>query len=356
MGLEKILGLISGLGESWGTGAINAGFTNRLNEKNAALNQYYWDIQAQKQFQLNERSADNAMKRTINMYNLLQSPSAMVKQLREAGLNPALMYSQGGMGGSVQSGPQGQGTNPTGAPTLGLQQVLDPLTIAQIKNINADTKKKEEETENTKFDSMLKDSMTKLNDSQTKLNNLDFDFKDSTFWSRYNETYYNMLKLQGEAQEAIADGTLAQESYEDRLANYALQNLRTNTEIALLKSKKDLNDAEKEVALVEARKMTEEILYIQARTGYYEERKELTKSEIRLTEEQAEKIMRSYSWKYFTKDDVFKAWENLNGSAEAVAEFIPLTRFWELVTETITIDSKGNKTTTYSRKRPPINN
>ena len=66
---------------------VNYATTKKLNEENAALNQKYWDIQAKNQYKLNEKAADNAQQRTIDLYNLLQSPSAMVKQLKEAFVN-----------------------------------------------------------------------------------------------------------------------------------------------------------------------------------------------------------------------------------------------------------------------------
>lgn len=147
--------------------AINYATTSALNEQNAKLNHKYWNIQNEKLFQQGEQSADNAMQRSIDMYNMLQNPKSMVKQLKEAGLNPALMYSNGGMGGQTQSGPQGTPQAGTGAPTLGIQNITDPLSVAQIKNIEADTKKKEEEANNISQDTKLKQAQEEYTKSQT---------------------------------------------------------------------------------------------------------------------------------------------------------------------------------------------
>ena len=93
--------------------------------------------------------ADIAWNRQLDLYNRMKgdnSPLARRLQLNEAGLSPALLGGMAGsMGGSASgtSAPQGatpQLKNPMETANLGLM-------LAQIKNINADTKGKE--TENT---------------------------------------------------------------------------------------------------------------------------------------------------------------------------------------------------------------
>ena len=164
--LKNILGLTGGIA----SGIINDIYTERQNERNAARNQHYWNLQNEKLFEQNEIAADNALKRQYQLYQDLQSPQAMVQQLKNAGLNPALMYSMGGAGGHVASAPQGGAGSGSGAGNqLGLQNLfsVDPLTMAQIENINADTDKKKEEVKNTQQDTALKKSMELLN-TQTK--------------------------------------------------------------------------------------------------------------------------------------------------------------------------------------------
>lgn len=164
---------ILGLGSGITSGIINDIYTERQNERNAARNQHYWNLQSEKLFEQNEIAADNALKRQYQLYNDLQSPQAMVQQLKKAGLNPALMYSMGGAGGHVSSAPQGGASSGSGAGNqLGLQNLfsVDPLTMAQIENINADTDKKKEEVKNTQQDTALKKSMELLNTQTTDQN------------------------------------------------------------------------------------------------------------------------------------------------------------------------------------------
>lgn len=72
-----------------------------------------------------------------NAYN---HPAAQVSRLKSAGLNPALMYENGASGLVSASSPD------IAVPSPANFQGIDPLTVAQIANINADTQKKQSET------------------------------------------------------------------------------------------------------------------------------------------------------------------------------------------------------------------
>lgn len=70
-----------------------------------------------------------------NRENFYNSPAEQMKRLKSAGLNPNLMYGNGA--GSMLSAPSpSMQASHTEAPQV------DPLTLAQINNINADTKQK----------------------------------------------------------------------------------------------------------------------------------------------------------------------------------------------------------------------
>lgn len=75
-----------------------------------------------------------------------------VKQMKEAGINPALMYGMGGGGGQTAQSPIGS-VNSANAPSgggeigMGIQQAMQvALLKAQKENIEADTKNKEADT------------------------------------------------------------------------------------------------------------------------------------------------------------------------------------------------------------------
>ena len=133
-------------------------YNNRMaeiREHNARLENY----------QYGELAADNAQKRTIDLYKKLYSPGAQLQQIKDAKLSPSLFYGDGG-GISGQAGAQGSGAagvNPSifGVPNADLGNLA--MNIAQIEqiraateNTKADTAKKQEETQNVELENARK--------------------------------------------------------------------------------------------------------------------------------------------------------------------------------------------------------
>lgn len=93
-------GIIAGVGSLLGSG-INAIAQNRANRQNLKLAQY------QNAWQSAEN--DKAFKNNVlmwNMQNAYNSPTAQMSRLRQAGLNPNLVYGSGVTGNSAGSAPQ----------------------------------------------------------------------------------------------------------------------------------------------------------------------------------------------------------------------------------------------------------
>lgn len=119
-------------------------------------------------YNYNEQAADNAMKRSLALWNYTQSPEATVKHIKAAGLSPGLMLGGVSAGGAASSGPQGEGDSGMAAPEMKMR-VLEGAAIAsqiektnaETKNIEADTVKKGEETELLKLDQLLTDKNVK---------------------------------------------------------------------------------------------------------------------------------------------------------------------------------------------------
>lgn len=121
---------------------INAG----TSVANTLINQAFAEKNRKRNFHYNEKAADNADKRQRKQYEDLYSPQAMLDQYAAAGLSPSMMMSggQSAVGQSSAAGNQSagiQGPYPSVTP-------IDPLQMAQIANINADTKLKENEAAN----------------------------------------------------------------------------------------------------------------------------------------------------------------------------------------------------------------
>lgn len=95
----------------------------------------------QENARFNEEAAENAYSRQKEMYNMYYSPSALLKQYKEAGLSPSLMF--GGTPG------QGGTSAPMGAGAAGSLTPFMPISMmeaAQVHNINAQTEKTKAET------------------------------------------------------------------------------------------------------------------------------------------------------------------------------------------------------------------
>lgn len=118
----------------------------------------------EKSRQFNAEQAELAYKRQREFYDYIQqmytSPSAQMRQLEAAGLNPDLVYSHGAFQGvtpaSVQSATSSSGSSPQafdvgtsiqrGASEIAEMNLSHAQREASIRNTNADTKEKEANT------------------------------------------------------------------------------------------------------------------------------------------------------------------------------------------------------------------
>lgn len=118
--MSDALDYITGLGAVAG----NLASSFYTNNKNAQL------IERQNRLNIEQWQREN-------QYNL---PIMQVERLKQAGLNPNLMYGEGA--GSLLSAP---------SPEMRSSQFqapqIDPLTMAQIRNLDADSKQKDKQTE-----------------------------------------------------------------------------------------------------------------------------------------------------------------------------------------------------------------
>lgn len=156
---------MSAYGTALAQGAGKAGVSNAVNlpfnMAESAFNYY-----------LNEKAAKNADKRQRQQFHDLYSIQAQLKQIKDAGLSPSLMYggvpSQGGA-----SAPQG-GTRGGGSYTT----PLDTAMMTNIENTQADTNLKNAEADNLRADTTNKeiqnyiDNLTKDTSVQERQQNL----------------------------------------------------------------------------------------------------------------------------------------------------------------------------------------
>lgn len=147
--------LQNGGGKSYGggifstlLGIISNAISNKVNQKWAQQQQEAaWDRE--------QKFADQAYQRQLAMIEKYQTPKAMVRMLKEAGLSVGMMYSKGGMGsvgsGSISKGSASMGSVPMLSNPLSMMGEMLQLSKlkAEMDNIKADTQNKLKSAENT---------------------------------------------------------------------------------------------------------------------------------------------------------------------------------------------------------------
>lgn len=103
-------------------------------------------------YEYNEMAAQNADTRTRELYKDIYSPQALLKQYKEAGLSPSVMFG-GTPGQGGNSGAQGGGAAGTATPYM----PISLLEGAQLKQIMAETEKTKAETANINVDTERQD-------------------------------------------------------------------------------------------------------------------------------------------------------------------------------------------------------
>lgn len=137
------------------------------------------------------------------MYNQYQSPAAMVRQYKEAGLNPALMYGENLQTSFNQPAVQNQ-LDPIGA----------SMTAAQVKNMNAQTANIEADTQAKLQENAFRPAQFQLDLKQRELN--------------YENTLAGLHKLSHEINEI--DSRTLLNYVQSSLTKEQVNNIIANTE------------------------------------------------------------------------------------------------------------------------------
>lgn len=122
----------------------------------ANMNSTLWTNAANEEMQQQQNKWNLEQWHRNNAYN---HPAAQMQRLKAAGLNPDLLYGQNAGGAMGNSASPAQGTQPIPKQPF----FLDPLMLAQLKNIDADTElkksdanQKDAQTEGINYDNITK--------------------------------------------------------------------------------------------------------------------------------------------------------------------------------------------------------
>lgn len=228
---------LSAYGDTLVSGAINAGM-NALTMGAQRRNQ---EKLMDKQANINEQAADAALAREMQMYDYTynkQSYAAQRKQLEDAGLSVGLMYGGGAAGAGMGVGGSAPQGGTTGG-TAGMAQPfhIDPLTMAQIENIKADTKNKEQENEQISANTAYTQELTTQLEQNGELQRL------ALMYEILNQEYEN----NGKAGESF---TMTIGNREFKIGDESIKGTRIVAELAktMTETMKTGNEAQKAIA------------------------------------------------------------------------------------------------------------
>lgn len=232
-----------------GAGAMSGVFGIAQTFLNNHLQQERTDRDRRENFVYGEKAANAADLRTRALYNDFYSPEALLKQYKEAGLSPSLMFGgtpgQGGMQGARGTGAAGPTT-----PFMPFSMV----EAAQAAALFAQTKKTKAETENIQEDTKLKDlekrfKVLQVQEYKTEWNitNTYFINNDGTSISLYeiavkSNNYEDFVKAAREKAEETGDteflANTGQEAGQKILRNIYMSSERFDWNIKTLSSDK----------------------------------------------------------------------------------------------------------------------
>lgn len=139
--LEGFGGALASLFSARDTNLTNLQIADMANRTNMSINEA--------NLQHADEAATTAYNRQQEFYNMYQSPSAMMRQLKEAGLSPGLMYGQGGTGGSGGTS-VAQAVTPSPIPMQAA--VMKPIFDAQLATMLSQIEKTKAETRKTEVE------------------------------------------------------------------------------------------------------------------------------------------------------------------------------------------------------------
>lgn len=207
--------------------SVAGGVGSFLTEQNASEKQYEYNKQLQEaQFEFNRTEAAKAHQRALEMNKITYQQNSIqnkVGQMKEAGLNPALMYGGGagnaGGAGSASTTAQAAGgaassvSRPNTAQSLGIA-----MQLAQLK-ANVDLTKAQENLANTQAEKLAGADTNKINaeiqnlgatregqDLQNAYQRLENDIKGLTM-------QYEIAEAKSQAEYMARRGAIALEEY-----------------------------------------------------------------------------------------------------------------------------------------------
>lgn len=208
------------------------------------------------QIQGNKEMIDYQKAKDLEMWKLTSYPGQL-EMMEAAGINPALMYGQGGGGGTTTGGSasvNGHGAQARSEAVQGMGMMMQQaLTQAQIENIKAQTEKTKAETEYTKGPQTAKTTMDiqdiaqgienkksekELTEVQTAIQNIQKQVQGATIEDQIDYIVQQARQMTGLASQALIQANLDTDARDTRLKTIKAEFVKVLLTNALLKSQK----------------------------------------------------------------------------------------------------------------------
>lgn len=256
-----------------GLGLLSAGAQWASNRKRRKEAREAMVKQHENQQELNEQQKQHQ----LDIWNQTNYPQ-QIEQMKEAGLNPALMYGMAG-GGSATTGSVGAGA--AGIATGGDESVgmgLNPMMAAQVKLAESQARKNEVEADKIESVDTAKTEMEitdlaqgvenkkaqeQLLKVQTRIQEVEADLAEWTQDGKFHYLGNNYAKAQHELDILRYDHSISAETAETKIKIVKQEYTNLMIQAELMNSNIDVNNAEIKKKIAETSKLIMDIAWRQ---------------------------------------------------------------------------------------------
>jgi len=220
-------------------------------------------------YEYGEKAAENADQRTRALYEDFYSPKALLKQYKEAGLSPSMMFGgtpgQGGMSGAQAAGASGPQTTFVPASLIEGAQIANLIAQTRKTNAEADT----EEGKNQKGKLILQNLSVGINNQNLQgellalegmFKQVDYTIKTETAESVIQYNKYQVQQIEETVKAIKIDNTINSETQEEKIQIIRNTVLQQQADIMLKKSENNLKKAQVRLTNDQCKKILNDIV------------------------------------------------------------------------------------------------
>lgn len=251
-----MIGQAIGAGLGLINGALNRDWSESMYKRSTRDNRQNMAIE----YNYNEKAAQNAQNRSEEFFRKYQTPEAMKRMLKEAGLSIGLMYGMnGGMGGGSattgqQGGTSGQGHGQIMSAPMDIASYINTMSNAKLADAQAGKIK-------TETDEMLGKTQKGSLTIETLEANIDSIVAETNNKKEQRALYKAETKMKGVLTQ-IEELNLEKASvtFEDGVKAIGLANQQMEEEIRSLRNSNEITEAQKGALKVQVKLVNQKII------------------------------------------------------------------------------------------------